>query len=90
MANVANLTEIDATGDVTTDSTYLYAVTLTSASEATTLEIRAGGSEGTVLLRLEAPGNETVAVPLGAAVLCADGIHATITGSGGHASLVHS
>ena len=91
--NVSNIARVTATGDVTTADSYLRAVTLTSgAAAAAVLTVRAGGSGGTVIVTLKcgsATLAESVPFDLGAGVFCADGIHATLSGSGAEASFVY-
>lgn len=91
--NVANIARVTATGDVTTSDSYLRSVVLTSgAAAAAVLTVRVGGSGGTVVLTLRtgsATLAESVPVDFGSGVFCADGIHATLSGSGAEASFVY-
>lgn len=72
---------VTATGDVTTSDTFLRAVVLTGGSDAATVVVRAGGSGGDVVVTVKAAANATVDVAL-YDVLCGDGVHATVTGTG--------
>lgn len=79
--DVAQIKRVTATGDVTTDTSYLHSVTLTAGADAASVTVRSGGSGGTVVLVVKAAIGITVSVPLGAAAACPDGIHATVTGT---------
>lgn len=84
----SRITQVSATGDVTTQDAYLRAVSLTGGSDAATLTVRAGGSGGTTVLVVKAAANTTAAVNLHEA-FCADGVHATLSGSGPSATFVY-
>lgn len=85
----ANILRRTTTGDVTTASAYLKAVTLTPAAAASTVTVRAGGSSGTVILTLSAAANGASAVTPALNVLCADGIHVTLAGASAECSVVY-
>lgn len=79
----STLTHVTATGDITTGSAILKSVIATGSGAAGTAVVRRGGSGGTIIATLRAPSGGTVvwtaADPDG--VLCADGIHVTVTTS---------
>lgn len=81
---MARQTELSATGDVTTGSRHVKSVVLTGGSDAATVVLKAGGASGTTQLTLKAAANTSVVWlsgdPDGA--FYADGIHATLTGTG--------
>jgi hypothetical protein len=87
---VANLRNVTATGDVTTASAYLYSVALSAGSDAATLTIKTGGESGTTIAVLKAAAGVTTVLPLGAAVLCSGGLHATLAGTSPNAALVYT
>ena len=79
----STLTHVTATGDITTASAILKSVAATGSGAAGTAVVRRGGSGGTIVVTLKALSGDTVtwtaADPDG--VLCADGIHVTVTDS---------
>lgn len=81
--------QLNATGDVTTASTYLRSVSLTGGSDAATATVKAGGSGGTTVLTVKAAANTTVEVPVYDAY-CAGGVHVTFAGTGPVASFVYA
>ena len=82
-------TQLAATADVTTASSYLKSVHLTGGSDAATLTIKAGGSSGTVIAVIKA-ASATTAPPIDFAdFLCSGGIHATFTGTAPSATFVY-
>jgi hypothetical protein len=81
--------QLTATGDVTTASSGLFAVSLTGGSDAATLTVKVGGSSGTTVLVLKAAANTSVVYPLGAVVPCPGGIHATLAGTSPSATFVY-
>lgn len=81
--------QLDATGDVTTTSTYLRSVSLTGGSDAATATVKAGGSGGTTILTVKAAANSTVEVPLHDAY-CAGGVHVTLAGTSPVATFVYA
>ena len=83
------LTQVSATGDVTTVSTHVRSVVLTAGSDAATLTVKAGGSSGTTVLTVKAAASSTVEVALHDA-LCAGGVHATLAGTGPVATFCYS
>jgi hypothetical protein len=85
---VSRILEVSATGDVTTFSTRLRAVSLTAGSDAATLTLRAGGSGGTVFLVVKAAASTTAAVPDLHDALFSAGVHATLAGTAPSASIV--
>lgn len=88
--NTSTIKELTATGDVTTHDAYLRSVVLTAgALDAASVVVRAGGSGGTVVLTVKAAAGATVQVPLPDA-FCADGVHATLTGTTSTASFSYA
>lgn len=85
----STIKQVSATGDVTTVSTHVRAVSLTGGSDAATLTVKAGGSGGTTVLTLKAAANSTVEANLYDA-LCSGGVHATLAGTGPVATFVYS
>lgn len=88
----SNIKRVTATGDVTTADAYLRSVSLANGSDAATLTVRAGGSGGTVVLVLKvgsATAGEAVSTDLFDA-FCADGVHATLTGTSPSATFVYA
>lgn len=81
---------LGSTGDVVTVSAYLHVVTLTAGSDAATLTVKAGGSGGTTVLTVKAAASTTAVVSGLGGVLCAGGIHATLSGSSPAASFVYA
>lgn len=86
--NVSNIKRLTATGDVTAVTSYLRGVVLTADDVAGVLVIKAGGSGGTTILTLKA-AIDTSAPFTCDPVLCAGGIHATLTGAGAEASFIY-
>lgn len=84
----SQISEVSATGDVTTVGTYLRAATLTAGSDAATLTVTAGGSAGTTVLTLKAAADTSVVADLHGAY-CAGGVHADLSGTGPVATLVY-
>lgn len=87
--NTSQIKQVSATGDVTTDDAHLRNVVLTAGSDAATLTVRAGGSGGTVVLTLKAAANTSVATGQLTDAFCANGVHATLAGTGPVASVVY-
>lgn len=85
----SKLTQVAATGDVTTTSTHVRSVSLTGGSDAATLTVKAGGSGGTTVLTVKAAAATTVVVDLHDA-LCSGGVHATLAGTGPVATFVYA
>lgn len=83
-----NITEVSATGDITTESTYLLGVSLTAGADTATLVVKAGGSSGTKVLGLSAVAG-TSAVFDAHGIFLDDGIHATLTGTSPSATFVY-
>ena len=81
--------QVSATGDVTTRDAFLRSVTLTAGSDAATLTVKAGGASGTTVLTVKAAAGTTAVVTDVHDALCADGIHATLAGTGPVASIVY-
>ena len=88
--DTAQIKRATATGDVTTVTSHLQAVTLTAGADAASVALRAGGASGTLLLTVKAAANTTTPVPLGAAVPFSGGLHATFSGTSPEASFVLS
>lgn len=89
--NTSNIKRVTATGDVTTADAYLRAVTLTGdGTNVPTLTVRAGGAGGTIILAVRALATATVAVDDLHDAYCADGIHATLAGTGAEATFVYA
>jgi hypothetical protein len=92
--DVAQIKRVNATGDVTTVTSYLRSATLTAGADNATATIRSGGVGGTVVLVLKAPSpsavGETVTVDLGGAACCPGGIHVTVAGTTPDVTLVYS
>jgi copper(I)-binding protein len=85
----SQIKQLAATADVTTADAYLKAVSLTGGSDAATLTVKAGGSSGTTILVVKVAASTTVAVPDLHDAYCADGIHATFTGTAPSATFVY-
>lgn len=85
----SNILRATATGDITTTDAFLKAVTLTPATAASTVTVRAGGSGGTVILTLSAVASGASVPVVGLNVYCADGIHVTLTGASAECSVVY-
>lgn len=83
------LTQVSATGDVTTVGTYVRSVVLTGGSDAATCTVKAGGSSGTTVLTVKAAANTTVEVALHDG-FCAGGVHATLAGTGPVATFAYA
>lgn len=81
--------QVNATGDVTTDDTYLRGVNLTAGADAASVTVRAGGSGGTVIETVKAAAGTTVEVTLYDAY-CGGGVHATFTGTSPVATFIWS
>ncbi|MFC9088997.1 hypothetical protein [Nocardiopsis dassonvillei] len=87
--NSSRITEVSATGDVTTVSAHLRTVTLTAGADAATLVVKAGGSGGTTVLTLAATAGTTASSPGLHDALCSGGVHATLTGTAPSATFVY-
>lgn len=85
----SQIKQLDATGDVTTASTYLRSVSLTAGSDAATATVKVGGSGGTTVLTVKAAANSTVDVPVHDAY-CSGGVHVTLAGTGPVATFVYA
>lgn len=85
----AKIKQLSATGDVTTESSYLKAVVLTGGSAASSVDVKSGGSGGTTVLTVDAAIDTTVPVDCHDAFL-ADGIHATLSGTGALVTFVYA
>lgn len=86
--SVTRPSRVTATGDVTTASVHLHGVVLTAGADAASVTVRMGGSGGTIILTVKALAGTTVEVPV-PRVPCADGVHATLTGTSPEASLFY-
>lgn len=84
----AKIKQVTATGDVTTDTRYLKSVIVTGGSAASEVVVRAGGSSGTTVLTVDAAIDTTVVANCHGALL-ADGIHATVSGTGAVATFIY-
>lgn len=85
----SQITQVSATGDVTTSDTYLRGVSLTGGSDAAVLTVKAGGSGGTTILVVKAAAGVTVPLNMHEA-FCDGGVHATLTGTAPSATLVYT
>lgn len=85
----SNIKQVAATGDITSGGTYLKAVSLTGGSDAAVLTVKAGGSGGTTILVLKAAAATTVVHGDLHRLFCADGVHATLSGTAPSASFVY-
>lgn len=90
MADTSQIAQVSATGDVTTATSHLRAVTLTAGSDQATATVRRGGSGGTVVLTLKAAANTTASSGPLYDGHCDDGIHVTLAGTGPVATVVHT
>ena len=82
---VTGLKELSTSGAVKATPGHVYSVTLTAAAAAATLQIRNGGSGGTIVKTIKAPIGETCSCELHGA-LFAQGIYGTLSGTGALAS----
>lgn len=91
--DASHITEVTATGDVTTATSHLRFVTLKAPAglaASATLELRAGGSSGTKVLSINADAGMTTPVGPIPDALMAGGIHATISGTDATATIVYA
>lgn len=87
--SATNIKAVAATGDITTTLSYLRSVVLAANSDAASVVVRAGGSGGTIILTLRAATGTTAATPDLGRVMCAAGIHVTVTGTAPAVSVVY-
>lgn len=88
----SRITHVTATGDVTTSTSYLRNVILTAGSDVASVEVRAGGQSGTLVLALKAdPTVGPLSVSSGRLhdAQCIGGIHVTLTGTDAAVTIVH-
>jgi hypothetical protein len=85
----SQIKQVAATGDITTVSTYLKAVSLTGGSDAATLTVKAGGSGGTTILVLKAATATSVVFADLHDADCSGGVHATLAGTAPSATFVY-
>lgn len=90
MADSSNMIERNTTGDITTASAHLRGVVLTAGSDAASVVVRAGGSGGTTILTLKAATATSEPTGYIPDVLCAGGIHVTLTGTGPTVAVVYA
>lgn len=87
-----NLTQVAATGDVVTGSTFVHSIVLTPAAAVATLEIR-DGAAGAVRVKLQAAANGNSATWTSGdheGVLFSSTVHATLSGAGAVAAAEYS
>lgn len=88
MATQLKVHRITATANVTTHCTAIRSVILVGGSDTATLALRDGGAGGDLILELKVPANVSLAYPFSPDDLPVDnrtpaqGLHATLTGTG--------
>lgn len=90
MGGPANIGYATATGDITTQMSFVRSVVLTAGSGATgTVVVKAGGSSGTTLLALSAVQATSISADLCGAAF-EGGVHVTLSGAGASVSVVYT
>lgn len=90
MADPSKIVQATATGDIATGTAYLRSVILTAGNDDATVTVRAGGSNGTVVLTLAAAQATSVSTGMIKDALCSGGIHVTLSGTGPSVTVVYA
>lgn len=82
----STITRRTTTGDITVANAYLRGVLLNEDTDATIVDIRAGGAGGTLIARVQCTANPSFSAQFDN-VLCTSGIHVTFVSGGGTPSV---
>lgn len=89
MTGPTTIQQVSASTAITEKPSQLVAVVLTADAATSTVEVRDGGSTGTVVLTLSVVANETVTFTPASTAALSKGIYLTLSGTGAVASVMY-